>query len=519
MGKQKRMDQVKLILETYQRTNSIKSTARQLGMSKNTVRSYLRKLEVEQAPIKEVLALEEDDAIKLMYSQEEKASMDRAVILKSKMEYFIKELRRVGVTKYLLWQEYRIEYPLGYGYSQFCEHLKREIGRRDLTISMDHKPGEMMQADFAGSKLCWVDADSGEVHPCEVLVAVMPHSQYTFAIATPSQKTADFIHGLNMIFLFFGRLPQGILSDNFKSYVIKADKYDPEFNQLCVQLAAHYHLDLSSTRVRKPKDKGSVENMVKTTYTRIYAPIRNEIYHSLEALNKGILTQTVKHNAEPYQKRQGSRLEIFPLYEFPVMQELPSDMFELKRMTKSKVRRDYHVFIGEEKNYYSVPYQYVGKNTMVIYTSTVVEVYLDNQRIAIHERLPHRNAYRHQTKDQHMPTNHMEWKKARGFNAAYFLAQADKIGPATRWAIQHVLLSRIHEPQSYNSCQGIFRLGEKYSTSRLELACLRCQTVDKTSYSMLQRILLLNLDQVADTQTELFDLPSHDNIRGPEAYQ
>ena len=119
MGKQKRMDQVKLILETYQRTNSIKSTARQLGISKNTVRSYLRKLEVEQAPIKEVLALEEDDAIKLMYSQEEKASMDRAVILKSKMEYFIKELRRVGVTKYLLWQEYRIEYPLGYGYSQF----------------------------------------------------------------------------------------------------------------------------------------------------------------------------------------------------------------------------------------------------------------------------------------------------------------------------------------------------------------------------------------------------------------
>jgi hypothetical protein len=201
------------------------------------------------------------------------------------------------------------------------------------------------------------------------------------------------------------------------------------------------------------------------------------------------------------------------------MQELPSEMFELKRMTKSKVRRDYHVFIGEEKNYYSVPYQYVGKDTIVIYTSSTVEVYVDNQRIAIHERLPHRNAYRHQTKDQHMPTNHTEWKKARGFNAAHFLAQADKIGPATRWAIQHVLLSRIHEPQSYNSCQGIFRLGEKYSTSRLELACLRCREVDKTSYSMLQRILLLNLDQVADTQPELFDLPSHNNIRGPEAYQ
>lgn len=518
MGKQKRMDQVRLILETYQRTNSIKSTARQLGISKNTVRSYLKKLKGGKEQIKEVLDLEEGDAIELMYSQEGKVSVDRTAILYSKMAYWIKELRRVGVTKYLLWQEYRLDYPSGYGYSQFCEHLKRELGRRDLTMSLDHTPGETMQADFAGSKLHWVDERTGEVHACEVLVAVMPHSQYTFAIAVPSQKTPDFIHGLNMIFLFFGRLPKVILSDNFKSYVIKADKYDPEFNELCVQLAAYYHIDLSSTRVRKPKDKASVENMVKTSYTRLYAPIRNEIYHSIEALNEGLRNQAIKNNAEPYQKRQGSRLEIFKEYEFPVMQELPSELFEIKRMTKSKVRRDYHVYIGEEKNYYSVPYQYVGKNTIVVYTSKVVEVYLDNQRIAMHERLPSRNAYRHQTSDKHMPTNHSEWKKARGFNAAYFLAQADKIGPGTRWAIQHVLLSRIHEPQSYNSCQGIFRLGEKYSKSRLELACLRCQKVGKTSYSMLQRILVMNLDQIVE-QADLFDLPLHNNIRGPESYQ
>jgi hypothetical protein len=376
-----------------------------------------------------------------------------------------------------------------------------------------------MQVDFAGSKMSWVDEDTGEVHYCEILIAVMPHSQYTFVIALPSQMVSGFVHGLNMRLLFFGRLPKAILSDNFKSYVIKADKYDPDFNELCNQLAAHYHIDLSSTRVRKPKDKASVENMVRTSYSRIFAPIRNEIYHSLQALNEGIRTQLIKHNAEPYQKKQGSRLEVFQQYEFPVMQELPSDLFEVKRMTKSKVRRDYHVFIGEEKNYYSVPFQYVCKDTLVLYTSTTVEIYIDSQRIAIHERLPFRNAFRHQTSDTHMPANHSEWKKARGFNAAYFLRQADKIGPGTRWAIQHVLLSRIHEPQSYGSCQGIFKLGEKYSTSRLELACLRCQKVEKASYSMLQRILLLNLDQVADKQTEMFGLPSHDNIRGPEAYQ
>ncbi len=95
----------------------------------------------------------------------------------------------------------------GYGYSQFCERLKRAVGRKDLTLSLDHVPGEVMQVDFAGKKMHWVDEYSGEVHYCEVLIAVMPHSQHTFAIALDSQKVGDFVHGLNQALLFFGKLP------------------------------------------------------------------------------------------------------------------------------------------------------------------------------------------------------------------------------------------------------------------------------------------------------------------------
>ena len=109
----------------------------------------------------------------------------------------------------------------------------------------------------------------------------------------------DFVHGLYQAFLFFTGLPQVILSDNLKSYVIKADKYDPEFNELCVQLAAHYQIGLSATRVGKPKDKASVENMVGTVYGRIYAPLRNHVFHSLEELNAAIRQQLSIHNSTP----------------------------------------------------------------------------------------------------------------------------------------------------------------------------------------------------------------------------
>lgn len=109
-------------------------------------------------------------------------------------------------------------------------------------------------------------------------------------------------------------------------------------------------------------------------------------------------------------------------------------------------------------------------------------------------------------------------KKARGYNAAYFLAEAEKIGTATRWAIEHILVSRIHEAQSYNSCLGLLRLAKKYSEVRLENAARRCRKVDKASYSMIQRILIHKLDMESE-QLELFNMPEHDNIRGPEAYQ
>ncbi len=406
-----------------------------------------------------------------------------------------------------------------YGYSQFCDRLRQEIGRRDLTLSIDHKPGEVMQVDFAGKKMTWVDAQSGEVFWAEVLVVVLPHSQHTFAIALASQQVSDFIEGLNQALLFFGKRPQIILSDNLKSYVTRADRYEPKFNELCSQLGAHYGIDLQATRVAKPKDKASVENMVSTVYNRIYGPLRNAIFHSLEDLNEAISGQLKDHNAKDYQKKQGSRQSIFEEFEQPVMRDLPPDLFEIKKTTRAKVQRNYHIFIGEEKNYYSVPYKYVGKQTTVVYTSKIVEVYLDNQRIAIHQRLLGKNTFMHRTEATHMPKSHQEWKKAQGYDGAYFLTQAQKIGPASHWAISQILISKAYQSQTFNACKGLLYLAKRHSPQRLERAALRCQEAGKVTYSMLKRILMLGLDQpTTDEQNSDLILPEHPNIRGSQNY-
>ena len=182
------------------------------------------------------------------------------------------------------------------------------------------------------------------------------------------------------------------------------------------------------------------------------------------------------------------------------------------------MQRNYHVLSGRTEKLLFRPVSVCHEKATVIYTRSSVEVYVGQQRVAVHESFSHHDTYRYRTNEKHLPKNHLEWRKAQGYDAAYFLGKAQKIGKSTRWAIQQILLSRIHEPQTYKSCLGVLRLADKYTPQRLEQACKRCQNAGKTTYTMLKNILAKNLDQV-DDKPDLFTPPKHDNIRGPSAYQ
>lgn len=517
MGKNKRMDQIINILKTYQRTGSIKGTARQCRVSRNTVREYLSLAQAYDPELTVVLNLPTDELRKILYPDKVLPGLNRKAIFDSKVDGWIKELGRHGVTRQLLYEEYKRDYPDGFSSSQFYFYLAQEIGRRDLTIRLIHKPGEKLQLDFAGKTMSWINQQTGEIHEAQILIGVMPYSHHTFAIALESQCTANFVHGLNEALRFFGGVPKVILSDNLKAFVIKSDRYDPDFNDICVQLGTHYGLDLQAARPRKPKDKASVENAVRTAYSRLYAPLRDRTFYSLQELNAALKEQLVEHQNRDYTKRQGSRLSCFTEQELPLLRPLPTTSFLIKKTVRAKVQRNYHVQLGERNNFYSVPFQYVGQQATVIYSRDTVEVFIGADRVATHSRLHASDRYCYQTDSDHLPKNHQQWLESEGYDAAYFRSWATKIGPATQWSIGQILLSRIYEPQAYRSCQGVMALAKKYGDERLENAALRCQAAGKATYSMLNNILLRGLDK-QDTQPDLFTPPKHDNIRGPAAY-
>lgn len=516
-----RMHQIKRVIELHLQGRSIRQIGRLTGISRNTIRDYLRRMTQRDRPLNELLKLEDEalaGIIQVDPIEKNRAGRivdDRYGSIEGRLDYYKVELSRRGVTRQLLWQEYRNDYPDGYSYSQFCEHLGRHLKREQAVMHFDHRPGEQLQADFAGDKLGYVDRGTGEWIACESLVCTMRFSHYLYVEALRSQQQGELIKGLVNTFNYLGGVPESTKFDNTRTAVTRASRYEPTFTEAMEMLAAHYGTTILAARVRKPRDKASVEKGVSVAYNQIYGPLRDQVFYSLEEINAAIRQQLDIVNSRPFQKKAGSRRELFETLEKPLLKELPCDPYLIKHVTEGKVQRNYHVILGEDRHQYSVPYTLIGKRLKIIYTTDTVEIYDALSRVAVHKRSYQKNGYT--TLSEHMPERHRHHAQQRGWNAKDFEMQAARVGRATLLVVQRILQSRYFYEQTYNSCLGILRLGKQYGHQRLEAACRRIKDAPQVNYGMVANILKRNLDKTS-TDPELFT-PPHEQIRGPESYQ
>ncbi|MDI3321421.1 Mu transposase domain-containing protein [Pinibacter soli] len=283
-----------------------------------------------------------------------------------------------------------------------------------------------------------------------------------------------------------------------------------------MQLSEHYATTFSATRPYSPRDKAMVERAVNIVYNNIYGPLRHHEPTNLQALNTAIQEQLVLLNNKPYKNTPFSRRYFFEQQERSLLKPLPATPFTSKKVVTLTVQRNYHIQLTEDRRYYSVPYQHVGKKVKVLYDNRVVEVYLDTERIALHMRKNHHKAYT--TLSEHMPPHHRHMQQIKGWNRDDLLAQASRIGPSTVQAATFMLQNSIYVEQNYKACFGMLMLHKKYGATRLEAACSRAMQGSRVNYTMIKNILERGLDK----QVEIFitsAIPSHDNIRGKDHYQ
>ena len=509
------MEQIKQILQLRNDNIPVREIARRTGLSRNCVKKYLRRLNIQYPVNADVTA--QQLAIAAYNGDGILKDASRREDLEKHFQYAEKELSKTGMTRFRLWSEYKELHPQGYNYSQYCYHFTKYLKDTDVVMHLEYTPGDMIMVDFAGKKLSYVDKDTEEVIECEVFIAVFPFSGMTFCKAVASQKTNDFIVAVNEMLKYFGAVPMTILCDNLRTAVTRTCKIEPGFTDMCYQISEHYQTTFSATRPYTPRDKAMVERYVRIVYTEIYASLRNARYHNLEDLNIDVreLLDDL-NNKIPYRRGQESRRLCYQQYELPSLRELGCEPYTIKNVHQCTVQRNYHIQLRDDKLYYSVPYTYVGKKVKVLYDSRVVEVYYDHERIAVHIRCQAVKGWH--TIHQHMPPNHQKMKEIKGWNKDDLLSQAVRVGPYTQSAVQHMLSNSIYMEQNYKACFGMLMLAKRYTSQRLESACKRVAGGSRINYTMIKNILAHGLDK----SPMLFDqtpLPHHDNIRGPQNYR
>jgi transposase len=505
------MDKVQHIQRLHSEGVPIKEMARRVGISRNSVKKYINRLrdipDAERSSISPGMAYGSDRAEQAHKRQEDL------------LRYFAAatgDLSRTGVTRETLWAEYLLKHDGGYSYSQFCHHLKLYERNNDLAMHLEYKPGDLAMFDHAGKRMHIVSPDTGEAVPCECFVAILPFSGLIYVTFTPSRKISDLLAGLNGMLLYFGGVTSSLLGDNARTLVEKVDRYEPRFTEMCRQLGEHYRTVLTATRPYSPRDKGMVEGAVKIVYTAIYAPLRNTVFKSIEDLNAAVRPLLEALNERPYRKTPFGRRYFFEKDERPLLKPLPTEPFLPRKVCIQTVQRKDHVNLPDDDRYYSVPHIHVGRKVRILYDEKTVEVYLDNSRIAFHDRK--RFDKRYKTQLEHMPPHHQRMHEAKGWTADGLLSQAVSVGPFTRQIAARILENGVIPEQNYKACHGMLMLGRKFGNHRLESACRRLKDASAASYTMVRRILHTGLDR-AETDTPLPILPPlHENIRGGGEY-
>ncbi|MFN8697771.1 MAG: IS21 family transposase [Flavobacteriales bacterium] len=507
------MSKLRQVIKLYCQGSSKVHIAQVTGVSRNTVKKYLRVLLTIRSTADEILALSDKQLDALFCPEPLLDPSQRTSDINAFFALNDKQLRRRGMTLKKLFHDYSVKHPDGFKATQFYSRYRSWKHRMTPSMHMEHKAGDKLFVDFAGETIEYVDQDTGEVRRAQIFLGVLGASQLTYIEAVESQKAEDFIGCCENALHYFGGSPEAFVPDNLKSAVVKSDKYEPLLNENFQALGEHYGVSVVPARTYRPKDKAIVENAVKIAYRKIYIELPSGMASSLAELNQRLWTLLEIHNNGPYKGSKYSRRELFNDLERDTLQPLPALRYEMRRSVVVTVMKNGHVCLSVDKHHYSVPFGHIGRKVKLIYSRNTVEVYFKYELIASHVRV--RSPHNYTTDAAHMATHH---KVMAEWSPDYFVKRAREIAPEVELYISEVLLKKQHPEQAYRSCNGILSFARRVGHKRLADACRRGHECGLYNFKAIENILHRGLDKIEAEETES-TMPAHDNIRGFNYYK
>jgi transposase len=512
---------VKLVLELRDAGLSRNMIAATRHIGKDSVSDVLHRADELAIIFADVKDKDNDEIYKMFYPDKQPPE---GIYKDPDYLYVHDELKKVGVTLKLLWEEYRdkcrtgIDIPMGY--TKYCEGYSAYTVRNNVTNHLIHKPAIIAEVDWSGPTMEYLDDDSGELVKVYLFVGTLPYSQYAYVEPCLDMKEDTWLRCHVRMFAYYGGSTARIVCDNLKTGVIEHPREgDIVLNGGYEDLGNHYMTAIMPTGVRKPKQKASVEGTVGKIATAIIAKLRGIRFHSFDDLKVKVAGTLRSFNAEPFQKRASSRLEVFTDDERDILRPLPIIPFEIAKWSyKHLVGNDCHVIYA--RNHYSCSYKYVRLYADLKVTDTSLAIFINDSRVASHTKYPDYVTDGWSTHPEDLPEqfNKPEWNDAR------IRERARAIGEYTAEVVDRIFKSMRLVEQGYGPTLSVLRLATAYSQQRLEYACgMVLKTIRVPRYHHLKAILSSGQDvsqrEIDTSRSRTDDEGGAGYVRGADYYR
>jgi transposase len=359
-------------------------------------------------------------------------------------------------------------------YSAVKKYIRRIKGRDKIFIRIHTPAGQEAQVDFG--YVGRTKDDAGKSRKAWVFNMRLSHSRYDYYELVYDQKVETFINCHINAFEYFGGVPKVVKIDNLKAAIFEANFYGPVYQKLYSSFSDYYGFKPIPCRIYRPNDKGKVESGIKYVKGNFFKGRKfksgrdcdSKLRQWMESANRRLHGTTKK---VPY--------EVFKAEEKEKLLPLPDSKYQISQVGSRLVYHDCHIYV--EHNYYSVPFQYVGKVVDIEVTDKMVKIFYKGRQIAIHGRLSGRGQF--STDESHYPkykryseTEHQE---------EYQVKMADIGGFAEQlfFLILKEMKNYWHQP-----VKGILSLTKRYPKEIVDLACKRALAYGAYHYQTVKKI-------------------------------
>jgi transposase len=449
---------------------SERAIARALGISRNTVRKYLRSGD----------GLEEAGALLPAHWADQ---LDWGPIRAEHAQ---------GVSLKVLWEELHEQNRVPAQYPNFWKQFDRRFpNERPATMARVFDPGSRAEIDYCDG-IDILDLSTGEIIKTHLFVGVLCYSRYAFAEFSFSQTSMDFLSSHVRMFKFFGGIPHTTAPDNLKSAVSKSHPYDPEINPAYTRLAEHYAFAPTPARAQHPKDKPIVERTIQIFQKWFFARVRKRTFTSLIELNQALAEALIVFNSKQHRIYRRSRVDMFQ-EEKQYLQAMPERDFVVRSHKRCTLHHDCHLQF--ENNYYSAPWELRGQELDVWASETQIEIFHKGQCLAVHPRKKNRGKF--VTIKAHYPPEHQAYLEV---TPSYLRQKAQELGPAV-FELVDTLMKDKHPLRHLRRAQGIVALKKKYEASKIDQACTLALQHGRLFHSFIRKALESNCFETPEQKT------------------